>query len=242
VAAVDLRGVHRPTPKFGPYLRVAFPDGPPGSGEGTAEQRAFARAIADRDELWDGTYRGVAEMFDATALPTQRDEWRRLAALPTGDTTYESVKIVAFDNRLAVRRYPWMYLDVPRTDPGLTGRLAEVIARRAGTSVQIGPEYRVTVDVTTAIDDPAELDSVATSRPLGDPRYVGLAVTAALSLRVEFHVWKDGVAYRREYVDGIATGPTETVGSDNHADGYRLVFDLDQEWLPPRPDPTQPRR
>jgi hypothetical protein len=72
VAAVDLRGVYRPTPKFGPYLRVAFPAGPPGSGEGTAEQRAFARAIADRDELWDGTYYGVAEMFDAAAVPSAR--------------------------------------------------------------------------------------------------------------------------------------------------------------------------
>jgi hypothetical protein len=82
--AVDLRGVHRPTPQFEPYLRVAFPTGPSNSDEIAAEQRVFARAVADRDKLWDGTYHGVGEVLAAAGLPTTRDQWHQLAALPTG--------------------------------------------------------------------------------------------------------------------------------------------------------------
>jgi len=241
VAAVDLRGVHRPTPQFEPFLSLAFPVGVPTRGsECTAEQRAFARAIADRDELWDGTYRGVGEMFAAAALPTARDEWRRLATPPPGDTSDGSMRVVADEARAAVRRDPSMYLDVTRTDPDLLARLVHVISRHEGMAVQMGPEPRVTVDVAATVEDPAELDAVATSRTLEDPKYGGLAVAAALSLWVEIYVWKGGTAYRREYVEGIPTGPMETLGpDDDHADGYRLAFDLDLEWRPPRPAPRR---
>ena len=51
-------------------------------------------------------------------------------------------------------------------------------------------------------------------------------------------MWKDGTGFRREYVDGIPTGPMETVGVEDHVDGYRVVFDLDQEWLPPQREST----
>jgi hypothetical protein len=44
-------------------------------------------------------------------------------------------------------------------------------------------------------------------------------------------VWTDGTAHRREYVDGVPTGDWITTAED-HADGYRFVFDLDEEWPP----------
>ena len=185
VAAVDLRAVHRPTPQFGPYLRIAFADGPPPSGECTPEQRAFAHAIADRDELWDGTYHRVGETFAAAALPTTREEWRQLSALPT-DTSYESMRLVAFETRAAVRRHPRMFLNVARTDPDLVARLVDVIRRQDGMSVHIGPKARPTVDAAAIIEDPAELDAVATSQTLGDRNYFGLAVAATLSLWSRF--------------------------------------------------------
>lgn len=40
---------------------------------------------------------------------------------------------------------------------------------------------------------------------------------------------ENGRSYRREYVDGVPTGPLETIGRDDHADGCRVVFELDRE-------------
>ena len=66
---------------------------------------------------------------------------------------------------------------------------------------------------------------------LGVPRYFGVSVAAALSLWVDIRVWTDGAAHRREFVDGVPTGEWATTTED-HPDGFRIVFDLDQEWLP----------
>jgi hypothetical protein len=51
IAALDLRGAGRQTPKFGPYLPVAFPDGLPTDRAATPHQQAFASAIVRLDGL-----------------------------------------------------------------------------------------------------------------------------------------------------------------------------------------------
>jgi hypothetical protein len=224
IAAVDLRGPYRPVPEFGPYLRRAFPPG----GDVTAHQRAFARAIARREELWDGTYHDVAEMFAAAGLPADRGWWHDLAHPPVPHDD-DGVTVIAAEPRLAVRQRPEMYLGAPRTDPSVPTRLVEMLGRD-GASVKGHLPKRVTVTIEGAAEL-ADLDRVATSLALSDPRYYALSVAAAISLWVDIRLWNDGTTHRRAYIDGVPTGEWTTTAEDQAA-GFRIVFDLDGEWLP----------
>ncbi|MDX2707705.1 hypothetical protein PV350_33380 [Streptomyces sp. PA03-6a] len=80
-AAVPLGFRLAPCPDLGPYLRVAFPEGLPEAP--TAQQSAFARDVAARDDLWDAVNGNRKITFARLGLPDDREAWQRLGARGT---------------------------------------------------------------------------------------------------------------------------------------------------------------
>ncbi|WP_426513115.1 hypothetical protein ACPPVO_22215 [Dactylosporangium sp. McL0621] len=64
---------------------------------------------------------------------------------------------------------------------------------------------------------------------------------AAFSLWVTVDQWDDGVAYRQRFIDGVPVAPRETLGPTDRDNGFHIVFDLDEEWLPPNTSLTGPQ-
>jgi hypothetical protein len=236
VAAVDLRHHYRPEPEFTPYLPVAFPCGLPADQRLSPHQRAFAHAIAHRDELWDGTYHGVASAFAAASLPADRASWLDLATRqPPADPaphTYSAASIVVMTSAAAIRKRPAMYLGVPRTSPDLLGNLIALLTARQ-TRIRIEAPLRLTVEVDNPVPALSEIDAIATARAIGAAPYYAWSVAAALSIWVTVHLHTSGLAYRQQFVDQVPAGPIETCDPTHSDNGLRIVFELDPEWLPP---------
>lgn len=230
VAAVHLRGPYRPEPEFGPYLSVAFPTGLPATL--TRHQQAFARAIAERDELWDGTCHRVAEMFAAVDLPYDRVRYAEARTTPEvgNRTDHTSLDLVPLTAARLVRDRPAMFLGVARSSPDLLRNLLDVVVDAATTVRVEGPRrFAVEVDRTA----PALAEIAAISAGASFTRHYGLSLAAALSLWVTWHVQTDGIAFRQEFVDGVPTGPPQPLDPTDDGDVYRVLFELDGEWLPP---------
>ncbi|MEV0561000.1 hypothetical protein [Dactylosporangium sp. NPDC050588] len=226
VAAVELRDA-----SFGPYLRVAFPSGLADDGTASAEQDCFVRALTARDDVWEPSRRGV---FAAAGLPHDRDRWREVHVPKVlddrGRPIYASGTIVVLDATRQLRRAPRMYLGRERSDPRLLGTLLDVI-RRDGLRVDVEGPLRFTV--TGGPDDPRpDPEDLVTGPMPWQPRLRGVRVAAAFSLWVTAHQWVGGIAYRQQFVDGTPMAPCETLGPADHEDGFHIVFELDQEWLP----------
>ena len=236
VAAVDLRTSYRPIPEFGPYLPVAFPAGLPDDGTISLHQQAFARAIADRDDLWDGTYHGVPEMLAAAGLPQDRESWSNVRMATNRDAAgravYESTDLLAITAAQAVRKRPAAYLGVTRSSPDLLRNLLGFVATD-NVSVRTTAPLRFTAEGNGTLLAASDVEAIATARAIGNPEYFALGAAAAVSLWVTVHWWADGVAYRQQFVDHTEVGPIQTLGSANRADGFRIDFELDREWLPP---------
>lgn len=236
LAAMELRDTHQPKPEFGPYLRVAFPAGLTDNATASHHQQAFARAIADRDDLWDDTYLGVADVFAAAGLPYDRERWRNVRASDRreaeGRPTHDSATIVVITAARAIRKRPAMYLGVARTSPDLLRNLLHVVATDAVT-VRAEAPLRFAVEAGGTTLPLSAVESIATAQALGSPAYFGLSVAAALSLRVSVWLWVDSVAYRQQFVDHVPMAPIQTLGPADREDGYRIVYELDRDWLPP---------
>lgn len=236
MAAVDLRGVGRPTVEFGPYLRLAFPAGLPERGTASAAQSYFAHAVADRDDLWDGMFAGAAEAFAAVGLPDDRDRWRDVTTPVTldgaGRPTYDGVSIIALPIDRAVRRRPKYWLGADRQDAELPGRLLGAVAED-GMSVTV--EGPLTFSAEAARGDVARLaaDRLVSEVRMDPLCLYGVPIAAALSLWVSVYQWHGGAASRQQFVDGVPAGPPERLGPADRADGCRIVYELDPEWLPP---------
>ncbi|WP_144124309.1 hypothetical protein [Catellatospora sichuanensis] len=227
-AAFAAAELHR-TVEFGPYLRVAFPDGLPAVGEATGDQASFARVIADRDDLWDGSRPGAAAMFAAAGLPADRDRWREVRMNP--ERCYDVSTITVLGPGQAVRMRPSMYFGVGRTDPELPSRMLAEFAD-SGMSVQVQGPLRFTARGSGELRVNPNADGLDAAYSVAHCR-VATSFAAGLSLWMTVHRWADGVAYRQQFVDGAAMGPAETVGPTDQADGVLFEFELDDDWLPP---------
>ncbi|MFF5225415.1 hypothetical protein [Dactylosporangium sp. NPDC000521] len=226
LAAAELRDA-----SFGPYLRVAFPSGLVEDGTASAEQACFARALTARDDVWDPARRAV---FAAAGLPHDRDRWCAVRVPEVlddrGRPTYSSASIVILPVDRHLRSNPRMYLGRERSDPRLLGALLDAI-RRDGLRVDVEGPLRFAV--TGGPDDPRpDPEDLVTGPMPWQPRLFGVRTAAAFSLGVTVHQWVDGIAYRQQFVDGMPVGPRETIGPADHEDGFHIVFELDQEWLP----------
>ncbi|MFC8917508.1 hypothetical protein ACFT5C_17225 [Streptomyces sp. NPDC057116] len=76
LAALPLAFRLAPCPDLGPYLRVAFPGGWP--TDPSPHQCALARAVGERDELWDPVNGNRKITFRHLGLPDDRAAWRGL--------------------------------------------------------------------------------------------------------------------------------------------------------------------
>ncbi|WP_027341524.1 hypothetical protein [Hamadaea tsunoensis] len=236
LAAIDLRGVYRPVPEFGPYLRLAFPAGLVEDGTASAEQSCFARAVAERDELWDGTFHGVAEMLTAAGLPHDRERWRNVRTPEgiddEGRPTYASVNVPRVEPVRTMRKFPQMFLGAARTDPDLLRKLLN-LCHATDASVEIEGPLCFTV-TAKGVDSPQpDAEDLIGLSLLRSPELYAMSVAAAFSLWISVRQWIDGVAYRQQFVDGVPMSPRETLGPADREDGYHIAFELDAEWLPP---------
>ncbi|GAA2365624.1 hypothetical protein Cme02nite_31220 [Catellatospora methionotrophica] len=236
LSAVGLRGAVRPVAEFGPYLRHAFPAGLPVGDVVSTEQERFARALTDRDELWDGTCAGVGEMFAAAGLPHDREQWcevRVPVALDgAGRPTYDGVRIFLTLPTWSVRASPQLFLSADRTDPDLLRKLLDVVS--AGeVAVEFEGPLQFSAAATGVEAGQLDVGELVARGPYNCQPHYGVGVAAALSLWVSAYQWRDGIAYRQQFVDGVPAGPVETLGPADRADGYRFVFELDPEWVPP---------
>jgi hypothetical protein len=179
VAAVDLRG-----PEFAPYLAKTFPAGMAHSV--SYAQAYFARALAARDDLWDGTVRGVAEMFQAAGLLEERARWR---------TAGGSVTLLEEPLR-AVRENPRTFVGAGPADADLLPRLLELV-RATGASVELDGRTAFRAARHGRIDVPDLLR--------GDP--IGPRVAVALSLGITVLQEVGGVVFRPEFVERVPVGP-----------------------------------
>ncbi|WP_144122405.1 hypothetical protein [Catellatospora sichuanensis] len=234
LAAVDLRGVHQPVAEFGPYLRHAFPAGLVEDGTASVQQTRFADVIAARDDLWDGTCDGVAEMFAAAGLPHDRERWRNVrvpVVLDGADRpTYDRTILLPLPT-WSIRNSPHMFLGVARTDPDLLHTLLSVVSS-GEVAVEVEGPLRFSVVATGVGAGQLDVGDLIASGPYNYRPVYGVGVAAALSLWVSAYQWRAGTAYRQQFVDGVPAGPIETLGPADRGDGYRFVFELDPEWVP----------
>jgi hypothetical protein len=175
-------------------------------------------------------------VFVAAGLPYDRERWRNVRAPDIRDAagrpTYDSAAIVVVTAARAVRKRPAMYLGVARTSPDLLRRVLDVITTEAVT-VRTEAPLRFAVEANGTTLPLSAVEAIAKAQALGAPAYFGLAVAAALSLWVSVWVWVDATAYRQQFVDHVPMAPMRTLGPADRDDGYRIVFELDPEWLPP---------
>ncbi|GAB4058112.1 hypothetical protein [Catellatospora paridis] len=236
LAAVGLRGVVGPMAEFGPYLRHAFPSGLVDDDTASTEQERFARVVADRDELWDGTCAGVAEMFAAADLPHDRERWREVrvpvALDSAGRPTYSAAGILLSMPTWSIRNSPHMFISAARTDPDLLRKLLDVVSSDE-VAVEVEGPLRFSAAATGVEAGRLDVGELIAWGPYNYRPAYGVGVAAALSLWVSVYQWRDGTAYRQQFVDGVPAGPIETLGPADRGDGYRFVFELDPEWVPP---------
>ncbi len=219
LAAAELRDC-----SFAPYLGVAFPTGLP-SEDPTPAQHCFAQALTTRDDVWSDAARTV---FSAAGLPHDRDRWR--AVRPGG--SYDSASILVLDNfTRAARRFPHMWFGVERTDPRLPARVVEGL-RRDGLRIDVQRPLRITATGGPDVPPFDAEDLVAGGIPRTE-RHYALRWAAALSLWVTVEQRDGGAAYRQQFIDGMPASPREPLAPTDRPDGFRVVFDLDEEWLPP---------
>jgi hypothetical protein len=223
LAAVELRDF-----SFAPYLRVAFPEGLT-FDEPTPAQDRFAQALTGRDDVWADAARAV---FSAAGLPHDRDRWRQVRRHEDPRGSYDSATILVFDNvTRTIRWRPHMWVGVERTDPRLPTAVLEGL-RRDGLRTEVQGPLRIAV--TGGPDVPQfDAEELVTGGIPRTERHYGLRWAAAFSLWVTVEQWDGGVAYRQRFVDGVPAVPRETLGPTDRDDGFRVVFDLDEEWLPP---------
>ncbi|GHJ44033.1 hypothetical protein Cs7R123_13750 [Catellatospora sp. TT07R-123] len=231
-AAAELHG----SVAFGPYLPVAFPDGLPPDRQATGPQSAFAQLLADRDDLWDGTRPQAAAVFTAAGLPADREQWRAVRVPEPVDAqgrpSYDAALIVVLEGAAAIRRRPSMYLGAGRTSPELLPRLLAEFTEN-GAAVQVEEPLTLTAEIPERLGRPFSDDGHAITWRIKHASSLGVLFAAAVSLRMSIHQWIDGVAYRQQFVEGVAQGPAEVLGRVDRPDGVRFVFELDPDWLPP---------
>ncbi len=112
-----------PCPEIGPYLRVVFAGGWPQPDTASSVQRAVARRLAERTDLWQRNDSTRAATLGPLGLPDDRAAWQELASSrPAGELTAADILVV--EERIhAIRMRPQMYLNLTgRDDPRLPGR------------------------------------------------------------------------------------------------------------------------
>ncbi|MER7278672.1 hypothetical protein ABT369_29945 [Dactylosporangium sp. NPDC000244] len=171
-------------------------------------------------------------MFSAAGLPHDRHRWQQIRMPEDPLDVYSSARILVTDNytRL-IRRSPRSWIGVERTDPRLPAMVLEGL-RRDGLRAEVQGPLRIAVTGGPDVPqfDAEDLVTGAIPRP---ERHFGLRWAAAFSLWVTVDQWDDGVAYRQRFFDGVPVAPRETLGPTDRDNGFHIVFDLDEEWLPP---------
>ncbi|MEV3989491.1 hypothetical protein AB0J57_11295 [Streptomyces sp. NPDC049837] len=214
-----------PCPDLGPYLRVAFPDGWP--TDPTPHQCALARAVGEREELWDPVNGNRKITFARLGLPDDRAAWRGLTR--RHPETYSAADIVVMGGPQGMRAFATKFLGLGRTAPALPGRVAELLREGFGErSVTVEAGLRLTVEVPDG-DLPTAPDPFTSPYPRHP--FLALSVAAALSSSVRVLEWHEGRELVREYADLAATGPVRDAGPAGRR-GFRVEFRLDEEWLP----------
>lgn len=104
--------------------------------------------------------------------------------------------------------------------------------RRDGLRTEVQGPLRIAVTGGPEVPRFDAEDLVAGGIP-GTERHYGLRWAAAVSLWVTVDRWDGGVAYRQRFVDGVPEAPRRTLGPTDRDDDFCVVFDLDEEWLPP---------
>lgn len=146
--------------------------------------------------------------------------------------SYDSAKILVFVNfTRTARRYPRWWVGVERTDPRLPTAVLERL-RRDGLRTEVQGPLRIAVTGGPEVPQFDAEDLVTGPMP-GLERHYGLRWAAAFSLWVTVEQWDGGIAYRQRFVDDVPVAPRETLGPTDRDDGFHVVFDLDEEWLPP---------
>lgn len=238
-----------PCPEIGPYLRAAFPDGwPDATVVATAGQRHLAHNVAERNELWQADDGIRTRVLRSLGLPVDRAAWRGLRR-PVAE--YSASEIFVLEGLLSIRVRPAMYLGVDRTDPELLRQLFENLLdahAQAAADGEIGGHH-LTVEsdarVTLAVDGAA---LAAESRPMNHPSELTSMFTAGHWCRTEAaevlnrmaafcsgvsaRTWYGGQGYAQEFADLAPVGPVRPTGPAEGT-GYRVMLELDTDWLPP---------